>query len=265
MTHDFQVLLGCDAPPGSGLGRSSSVIVALLGLVNEYTEQRIEPAELARLAWQIERQDLGLPGGLQDYYSAIYGGLNYIRFDDSAVEVQPLSLGSGLLDDLEDRLLLCFLNQTRDSGKIIEAQTERVTSGNEETLAAMVRQRTYADEMRKLLEAGRLDDIGELLHEVWECKKNFLPLISSPFIDDAYAVARKHGALGGKLSGAGGGGFLLLYTPLDCRLEVATAMTKVGLRTDAVKLDQTGLRTWTVGPPPIRGQRMRVHAKRGND
>ena len=251
-THDFDVLSGCDAPVGSGLGRSSTVMVALVGLLNEYSRKRMGSADLARLAWQIERQDLKLPGGLQDYYSAVYGGLNYITFNDTGVEVQRLSISGELLDELEDRLLLCFVNLTRDSGKIIEAQTESLTSGNKDTVNAMRQQRAYADEMRRLFEAGKLGEVGELLHEAWECKKKFTPLISTQGVDEAYEIARKHGALGGKLTGAGGGGFLLLYCPLERRSEIATAMRRTGLRPEAVKLDNSGIRAWSADRGPTR-------------
>lgn len=252
LTTDFDVLSGCDAPVGSGLGRSSTVMVALVELLNEYTRKRVAQDDLARLAWQIERRDLKLPGGLQDYYSAVYGGLNYMTFNDTGVEVRRLSVSGQILDELEDRLLLCFVNLTRDSGKIIEAQTERLTSGNKRTVDAMRQQRSYADEMRRLFEAGKLGEVGELLHEAWECKKRFTPLVSTPKVDEAYEIARKHGALGGKLTGAGGGGFLLLYCPLERRSDIANAMSRTGFRPEAVKLDNTGVRAWSADQGPTR-------------
>lgn len=249
---DFDVLSGCDAPVGSGLGRSSTVMVALVGLLNEYSREGMAPAELARLAYQIERQDLRLAGGLQDYYSAVYGGLNYITFSDAGVEVQRLAVSGQLLDELEDRLLLCFVNLTRDSGRIIEAQTSSLSSGNTATVDAMQQQRGYADEMKRLFEAGKLGEAGELLHEAWECKKKFTSLVSTPAVDEAYEIARKHGALGGKLTGAGGGGFLLLYCPMERRSEIATAMTRAGLRPEPVKLDNSGVRAWSSEHGPTR-------------
>ncbi|MGH3971457.1 MAG: hypothetical protein ACRDTV_26005, partial [Mycobacterium sp.] len=251
-TTGFDVLSGCDAPVGSGLGRSSTVMVALVELLNEYTQKRMAPTDLAHLAWQIERQDLKLPGGVQDYFSAVYGGLNYITFDNTGVDVRRLSVSGQLLDELEDRLLLCFVNLTHDSGKIIQAQTARLTSGNKSTVDAMRQQRSYADEMRRFFEAGKLGEVGELLHEAWECKKRFTPLISTPAVDEAYEIARKHGALGGKLTGAGGGGFLLLYCPLERRSDIANAMSRKGFRPEAVKLDGSGVRAWSADRAPTR-------------
>ncbi|MBS9533511.1 GHMP kinase [Mycobacterium sp. M1] len=249
---DFDVLSGCDAPVGSGLGRSSTVMVALVGLLNEYSRRGLTPPELAQLAYQIERKDLALAGGLQDYYSAVYGGLNYLTFTDSGVEVQPLAVSGQLLDELEDRLLLCFVNLTRDSGRIIEAQRDSLTVGNRTVFEAMTQQRGYADEMKRLFEAGKLAEAGELLHEAWECKKKFTSMISTPAVDEAYEIARKHGALGGKLTGAGGGGFLLLYCPMERRSDIATAMSRAGLRPEPVKLDNAGVRAWSADHGPTR-------------
>lgn len=243
-SQGYDLYLHSVAPPGSGLGSSSSVVVAIVGVLNEHYGLALSPYQKARLAWKIERQDLGITGGQQDQYAATFGGLNYIEFLGDQVVVNPLRMSGGTRYELEHNLLLCFTGTTRVSSQVIDDQTARVTGGEAATVEAMRAQRTLADEMRRLLLRHRVDDFGALLDEAWQHKKRYSPMISNPFIDDVYAQARAAGALGGKITGAGGGGYLLLYCPFERRANVAEALRAMDVTAEPISFDGQGCSAW---------------------
>src|SRR5262249_49348815 len=207
----FEVFGDCDAHRGSGLGSSSALMVALVGLVKECKNLPLTPYEIADLAYAIEREDLEIKGGLQDQYAATFGGFNFIEFLKDRVIVNPLRIGNDTMNELEHNLLLCYTGKTRRSDEIIRDQTARFEDRDSDTTAALNQQKYLAIEMKNALLRGKLDDFGDLLHTVWESKKKISPRISNARIDEIYAEARKHGAVGGKITGAGGGGGLLFY------------------------------------------------------
>ena len=239
------VFLRSSAPPGSGLGGSSALMVTLIGLLRDFHKLALTDYEIARLAWEVERVDLGLLGGLQDQYAATFGGFNFMEFAPDRVLINPLRINAGILHELEENLVLCFTGATRAGDHIIEDQTRRYESSEEDALAGLRMQKELAITMKDALLRGRLNEFGELLGTAWESKKRMSPLISTSVIDVAYAEACKAGALGGKLTGAGGGGFMIFYCRPGTRHRVAGRLAELGLEEAEFAFDQEGLRTWT--------------------
>jgi D-glycero-alpha-D-manno-heptose-7-phosphate kinase len=197
------------------------------------------------MAVEVEREDLGLTGGTQDHYAAVFGGFNFLEFAGSEVVVNQLKLPAATVATLEHNLLLCNLGSSRESATIIDDQTERYEADCGETHAALRRQRELAVEMKQLLLAGELDHFGRTLDQVWESKRAISPLIATADAHTAYETALSAGALGGKIAGAGGGGFMLFYAPFGSRFEVAQALRELGHDVLDVALDESGLQSWT--------------------
>jgi D-glycero-alpha-D-manno-heptose-7-phosphate kinase len=248
----FDLFLRTDAPPGSGLGSSSSLMVTLVGLLKDFKSLPLTDYEIAELAYVIERRDAGIEGGMQDQYAATFGGCNFIEFLGDKVIVNPLRLSRDIVNELEHNLLLCFTGRTHISGRIIEDQTARYQRGEAASLEGLRRQKSLASEMKNLLLQHRLFEFGEALHEAWEYKKKMSPEISNPEIDELYAAARKAGAIGGKLSGAGGGGFMMLYCSFERKHEVAEMLKKMGCAISDFSFDFHGLQTWRVAEAQSR-------------
>ena len=238
--------LHSDAPPGSGLGSSSAMIVTLVGLLKEFRSLPVTDYEVADLAYSIERTDLRIQGGLQDQYAATFGGLNFIEFLPDRVIVNSLKVRADILNELEYNLLLCNTGKVRLSSHIIEDQSARYERKDPETLAALREIKALAVEMKNALLRGQLDSFGKMLHEEWEHKKRMSSRISSPELDSLYELARAEGAIGGKITGAGGGGYMLLYCPFDRKHLIASAMRERGCEVDEVALEPLGLQTWRV-------------------
>jgi D-glycero-alpha-D-manno-heptose-7-phosphate kinase len=239
----YHVDLRCAVPPGSGLGSSSATTVALVGAVREYFGLAWSAGDVARLAFQIERDDLGIAGGTQDHYAAAFGGFNFIEFGSDVV-VHPLSVPPSVVDRLAAGLLLCFTGVTRESARIIRDQTARVRGRQDRTLAGLRAQKSLAVRMRTALLDGDLDCFGELLGAAWAQKKKFSPLITTPRIDEIYDLALRAGARGGKVTGAGGGGHLLFYCDPAGREKVRAALTRFGATVTGIGFDRAGLTTW---------------------
>lgn len=241
----IDLFLHTAAPPGSGLGASSALMVGLIGLLRDFHRLSLTDYEIAQLAWEVERIDLGLKGGLQDQYSATFGGFNFIEFHADHVIVNPLRIRQRTINELESNLLLCFTGATRSGDHIIEDQTRRYETFDEETLSGLRMQKDLAVAMKDALLRGQLRLFGELLGVAWEHKKRLSPRVSNPRIDEAYAEAMAHGAIGGKITGAGGGGFMLFYCEPALRHRVAARLHEMGLTEAEFAFDQEGLRTWT--------------------
>ncbi len=237
-----------DAPPGSGLGSSSTLVVALIGVMGEWLGRPLSGYEVAELAYRIERVDLGLAGGRQDQYAAAFGGFNFIEFLGDATVVNPLRIRPDVLNELEYRLLLCYMGQTRQSAKIIERQTAAYRAGRPPVVQALHRLREETLEMKKALLLGQVDALGELLHQAWEAKKNLDENISNSQVDRLYRLARREGAIGGKMPGAGGGGYFLLLSRFDRKHRVAAALEKHGGQVVPFQFERRGLVTWSSKP-----------------
>ena len=238
--------LHSDAPPGSGLGSSSTVVVALIGLFKHWLHLPLTNYEIADLAYQIERIDLGIKGGKQDQFAATFGGFNFIEFYRDATVVNPLRVPSDVLNELHYNLLLCYTGKTRLSARIIDTQVEGYVQGKEDVVRAMDELKAIAIDLKNALLQGRLNDFGALLHEAWMSKKKMAAQISDPHIDELYEIARKHGALGGKISGAGGGGYMFFYCQFDKKHIVAEQLERLGAQVVDLNFDFHGLQTWEV-------------------
>jgi D-glycero-alpha-D-manno-heptose-7-phosphate kinase len=241
----IDLFLHTAAPPGSGLGASSSLIVSLIGVLSAFHGLTLSDYEIAQLAWEVERIDLGLKGGLQDHYAATFGGFNFMEFTADGVIVNPLRIKPAIVNELEANLLLCFTGSTRAGDHIIDDQTKRYEASDQDALAGLRMQKELATSMKEALLRGRLTEFGELMGTAWEYKKRMSPRITTPTIDEAYDEALKHGALGGKVTGAGGGGFILFYCRPGFQHLVDERLRQMGLGSAEFAFDHEGLRTWT--------------------
>ncbi|HYH94260.1 MAG TPA: hypothetical protein VD763_13960 [Candidatus Saccharimonadales bacterium] len=242
----FDLFLHTDAPPGSGLGSSSAMIVALVGLLKEFRNLPLTDYEVAELAWKIERQDLGIQGGLQDQYAAAFGGFNFIEFLADRVIVNSLKISPDILNELEYNLMLCHTGGTRLSGHIIEDQVARYERRESDSIDALRTLKALTIDMKNAILNRRLDLMGEMLDQEWHHKKRMSSKISNQHLDDLYDLARRRGALGGKVTGAGGGGYMLLYCPFERKHEIREAMREAGCEIHEVALEAVGLQTWRV-------------------
>jgi D-glycero-alpha-D-manno-heptose-7-phosphate kinase len=242
----LEIFLHSDAPPGSGLGSSSTMITTLVGVVTEFLRRPITPYEVAELTYQIERIDLKIAGGRQDQYAATFGGFNFIEFRSDHTVVNPLRLRQSTINELEYALMLCYTGKTRLSSHIVEKQVQAYTAGKPEVVASLDAMKQLALEMKALLLRDRLVEFGRKLHEAWEWKKQLQDDISNSQIDQLYSLACKEGAIGGKILGAGGGGFLLLMVPFEKKAGVARALKTSGGEIVPFAFESRGLQTWTV-------------------
>lgn len=242
----YDLFLHSNAPPGSGLGSSSTVMVTLIGLLKEHHSLPLTDYEVAQLSHQIERRDLGLAGGMQDQYAATFGGFNYIEFSGDRVIVNPLRMAPDVIHELEHNMLLCYTGATRRSDGIIADQTTRLEGGEERTLRGLRMQKELAEEMKNALLRRRVREFADLLDQAWRYKKQLSPRVTTPFIDEAYAAARKAGALGGKVTGAGGGGYMLFYCEFHRKHKVAEVLTQLGGQVAEFAFEHDGLTTWSM-------------------
>ena len=233
-----------DAPPGSGLGGSSAMVVALVGLFRQWRHLPLTPYEVAEVAHQIERVDLGLSGGKQDQFASVFGGFNFIEFHKHSTIVNPLRIDHDVLNELDYNLLLCYTGHTRTSDPILDTQIRNYREGHAEAIAAMDQLKDLTVLLKNALLRGRLNDFGALLHEAWLSKKRMSDLISNSRLDEIYEAARAAGALGGKITGAGGGGYMFFYCPFGTRHRVAAAIEKLGAQTVDFSFEFQGLQTW---------------------
>lgn len=227
---ELRVFIAGEVPSGTGLGSSSATTVALITALGAYTGAHYRPEQLAELASMIEIDHLGSPIGKQDQYASAFGGLNVFTFRrDDRVDAEPLAVAPSTMHDLQRRLMLFFTGARRDAGSILTHQRRQSEEGNARTLAALHAIKALAAEIRAALVAGDLDRFGQLLHRTWEQKRRVTAGISTSFIDHCYESARQAGAVGGKITGAGGGGFLLLYCPEERQPAVIEALHTLGL------------------------------------
>ncbi len=243
----FRLTTAVDAPAGSGLGTSSTLVVAILGAFAEWLKLPLGEYDLAYLAYDIERNDLGMAGGKQDQYAATFGGVNYMEFfKDEKVIVNPLRIRQTYLDELAHNLLLYNLETSRLSSTIIEAEQKNVRENAPETIEAMHQLKKQASYMKEALLKGKIDEIGEILDFGWQHKKKMAHGISNPQIDEIYEIAIANGATGGKISGAGGGGFMFFYCPGNNKHQVIKSLQNYKGFFTHFDFVNTGLRTWSL-------------------
>ena len=236
--HD--VFMASEIPPGTGLGSSSAAAVCLCLALAAKQGAPLSRHALAELASRLEIDKLGMPIGKQDQYASAFGGINVITFSRAGTTVEPLSLSPERVGALERNLMLFFMGSSRSSSSILREQRESTRRGDRVVLRSLHAIKDMALQMRQELERGDLSAMGELLDLAWHQKKLLASTVTNPAIDDWYRVAREAGALGGKVTGAGGGGFLLLYCPTDRQSEVATRLRERGLHQIRFRFDFLG-------------------------
>lgn len=242
----LDLFMHSDAPPGSGLGSSSTVVVTLVGIFQEWLNQPLTDYDIAELAYKIERKDLGITGGKQDQYAATFGGFNYIEFHAESTIVNPLRIKRDILNELEYSLLLCYTGKTRLSANILTEQIGKYVKKDKTSIDALDELKVICNDMKKALLRGHLGEFGELLHKGWMHKKKLASKISNPEIDNLYETARKNGAVGGKILGAGGGGYLLLFCDFDKKHIIAEKLENLGGQIVDFGFDYKGLQSWSL-------------------
>ncbi|HEY4182054.1 MAG TPA: hypothetical protein VGM90_34665 [Kofleriaceae bacterium] len=242
----FNLYLHSDAPPGTGLGSSGAISALIVGLVNHAFNLMMSRYDMAQMAYTVEHDDLGRSVGRQDHYAAVFGGMNFIEFGSAGTLVVPLRVEPWILDELVYHCQMFYTRKKRDSEDIVAKQIGFYKEKRSETLDALSEMKKLTHEMRRCLLMGQMRKFGELLHDGWVHKKQMNPAAANPYLDELYDAARNSGAIGGKLLGAGGGGFFLFYTPFMKQGKVTEALTKLGAQAVPLALDNDGLRTWEV-------------------
>ncbi|MBR1570511.1 MAG: dehydrogenase [Bacteroidales bacterium] len=241
----FSITTYNDAPAGSGLGTSSTMVVCILKCFAEWMNLPLGDYELARLAYEIERKDLLLSGGKQDQYAAAFGGFNFMEFLPSdMVIVNPLRIKDWIVNELEGSMLLYFTGRSRDGAAIISEQQKATSSGNTVAVEAMHRIKQSAIDMKLALLQGDMEAFSKILGQAWEDKKKMAVAISNPMIQEAFDAALGAGAISGKVSGAGGGGFIMLMVPPTRRVAVTEALQKLPGKVVPFQFTDKGAVAW---------------------
>ena len=243
----FELTTYVDAPPGSGLGSSSTLVTAVVGAFVEWLGLPLGEYDIARLAYEIERIDLKYAGGKQDQYAATFGGFNFMEFYvDEKVIVNPLRIKEQTLKELAYNMVLYYTGTSRLSSEIIEKQQQSLRNNSKDPIDAMHKTKEMAILMKEALLKNELNNIGKIMHEGWEFKKQMASGISNPKIDELYIAAKNAGATGGKISGAGGGGFMFFYCPENSRYNVIKSLQEFGGEIHSFQFTKNGLSSWIV-------------------
>ncbi len=244
----FKINTFVDAPPGSGLGSSSTLVVALVEAFSYWLDIPLGKYDKARLAYEIERIDLGQDGGKQDQYAASFGGINFLEFyENDRVIVNPLRLSKDIIFELNNNLVLYYTGINRKSFNIIKEQNKKVKQNSKKSVEGMHGLKKQAILIKEMILKGELESLGTALDFGWKNKKNLTDSISNKTLDEIYKEAIDSGATGGKISGAGGGGFFLFYCPLDSKYEVKTRLiNKYSGRFEDVQIYLHGSRAWSI-------------------
>ena len=243
----FRITTYNDAPAGSGLGTSSTMVVCILKCFAEWMNLPLGDYETARLAYEIERKDLALAGGKQDQYAAAFGGFNFMEFhQDDIVIVNPLKIKSWIVDELESSMVLYYTGRSRSSADIISEQQKNTSSGNAVAIEAMHRIRQSSTDMKLALLKGDMVEFGRILGQAWEDKKKMAGAITNPIIQEAFDTAMAAGAVAGKVSGAGGGGFIMLMVPPVRKMAVVRALEGLPGQVVPFQFTERGAHAWRV-------------------
>lgn len=243
----FELHTFVDAPAGSGLGTSSTLVVAVLGAFVQWLRLPLAEYDIAALAYSIERIDLRLAGGKQDQYAATFGGFNFMEFyAENKVIVNPLRIKESIMNELSRNLVLFYTSTSRSSADIIERQQKNVVANNTQSIEAMQQLKKQAVLMKEALLRNELDKIGDILNLGWEYKRQMAKGISTDLFEDVYKAALNAGARGGKISGAGGGGYIFFYCPDCVRYKVIEALSNFGGKVRRFEFTKQGLQTWQI-------------------
>lgn len=255
MIHEFrdgnpipvELTTFCDSPVGSGLGSSSTLVVAMIRAFAEYLHLDLDEYQIAQLAFKLEREDCGLQGGRQDQYSASFGGFNFMEFyADNRVVVNPLRIRESIIYELEASLILYYSGVSRQSAAVIADQSANIREKKQGAIEAMHGLKQEALTMKECLLKGNFHGLVESMKMGWESKKRTSGSVSNEAIELAYQTALDAGALAGKVSGAGGGGFMLFYAPAEKRMDVMRALGRLGGIISNCHFTQDGSQAWRV-------------------
>lgn len=240
----FELSLYSDFPMKSGLGGSATLVTAIIGCFNQFRSDPWDQYEMAELAFQAERLDLGIAGGWQDQYASVFGGFNFLEFVKDQNIVHPLRLPKDIILQLEESLILCGTGTIHESGDIHSDQKSKMQNKDISNLVKSNVELCY--KMRNLLLRGNLLKFGMSLNKAWQAKRKFSDKISSPELDSIYNEALQNGAIGGKLLGAGGGGFFLFFVKSEDRPALVEHLTSSGLFVTNFKFESEGMQSWKV-------------------
>lgn len=245
----FKITTYNDAPAGSGLGTSSTMVVCILKAFVEWKGLPLGDYEISRLAYEIERIDLGLSGGKQDQYAAAFGGFNYMEFlQNDIVIVNPLKIKHWIIDELEASIVLFFTGKSRSSAAIIEEQKKNTSEGDSEAVEAMHKIKQSAKEMKMAILKGDINNFANIIREGWENKKKMANNITNPIIQEAMDTAIAAGAKAGKVSGAGGGGFIMFIVEPTRKKEVEIALKRLNGFVMPFQFSDGGAHGWKIYP-----------------
>jgi D-glycero-alpha-D-manno-heptose-7-phosphate kinase len=236
-----------DAPPGSGLGSSSALVVALVEAFTAFLSAPLGPYDIAHTAYGIERIDLRLAGGKQDQYAATFGGTNFIEFHgNDRVIVNPLRVSRSVINELETSMVICFSGVSRRSGDIIAEQQHNMSRPAGDAIDSLHQLKSDAIDMKAALLRGEISRMAAILNRSWEAKKRTAAGISTGRIEELFELAFVHGAVGGKVSGAGGGGFMMFIVPPERHIQLTRALTDAGGDAGGVHFTSQGAASWTM-------------------
>lgn len=242
LEHGFKMLIHSDVPAGSGLGGSSTMMVAMISAIANWIDREMTKEEIASLSYHLEREVIGLKGGKQDQYAATFGGFNFIDIDNAGVKVRPVHIEKNIINELQCRSVLCYTKISRESADIITTQVESAKKGS--NIDALDHSKILAKDIGEALKNGDIETTGKLLDESWGYKKQFSNNISNKHIDKLYDIAKRNGAIGGKVSGAGGGGFMYFICRYDRKPLVAEALKKAGAELTDFMFEPEGVKSW---------------------
>jgi D-glycero-D-manno-heptose 1-phosphate kinase len=243
----FKMTTYSDAPSGSGLGSSSTMVVAIIKAFMEWKNLPLGEYDMASIAYEIEREEIGLSGGKQDQYAATFGGLNFIEFyDKNRVIVNPLRIKKWIKNEIENSLILYYTGTSRDSAKIIDEQIKSTKTKNKTSIEAMHELKKMTFKMKECILKGDFDGFAESLRKGWEAKKSVASVISNPEIDEIYDFIMENGGKAAKISGAGGGGFMMIICDPVKRFELVEKLkTKKG-KVVLTSFTEKGTQSWTL-------------------
>jgi len=251
--ENIDVIIHSDSPPGSGLGSSSALAVSLIGCIARYRGKNYSTNTFAKQAIELERNLVGIKGGLQDQFASAYGGFNFIEFGKT-VKVYPIKLKKSIRHELLASLILVNTGTVRLSGKILEKQIERYRQREHSTLHHLKVIKKLAYDVRKSLEKGEITKIGKMMNNYWEHKKQLVNNITTKKIDEIYNLGMKNGALGGKILGAGGGGHMMFLCDPDKRHKIVKAINKTNAKIVNFNFDISGLQTWVIQNKRVKNE-----------
>jgi D-glycero-alpha-D-manno-heptose-7-phosphate kinase len=250
----LNLYMHCDAPPGTGLGSSGTISALIVGLINHAFNLMLTKYDMARIAYQVEHDDLGRAVGRQDHYAAVFGGMNFMEFGPSEPVVYPLRVEPWIMEELGYHLQMFYTRKKRDSTDIVATQVKFYEEKRPETMDALAEMKALTREMQRALVQGKLKRFGQLLHDAWLAKQRMNPGTVNPYLSEIYEVARKHGALGGKVLGAGGGGFFIFFTPFTQKGDVTRSLTALGVQPTPLAFEPEGIRTWQVAEQDLNAE-----------